>query len=215
MSHLLIDADRAHDVSPDLTAAARAADARVLHVAGDIFRELSDVQTPQPLIGVFRIPEPDLPPAPSVVVALDGIQDPGNLGSILRTCRAARVDVVLLTRGVVDPYGPKVVRATAGQLARLRLVELDRPSDLAELFPRLRERVVIADSGRGVAHSSFDWTSPFVLVLGSEGAGPSAEWKALCTDYVHIPTSANVESLNVGAAAAVLLFEAQRQKTLE
>ena len=211
LTHLLIDASRANDVSTELTVAAQTADARVLHVDTELFLEMSDVETPQSLIGIFEVPTPDVPESPRVVVALDGIQDPGNLGSILRTCRAAGVDLVLLPKGVVDPYSPKVIRATAGQFTSLPLVALTSPSEMAEIAPDLQERVVIADSNLGVAHTRFDWTEPFVLVLGSEGAGPGEEWKALATDYVHIRMSHDVESLNVGAAAAVLLFEAQRQ----
>jgi TrmH family RNA methyltransferase len=207
LRYLLIDDDARDAVPSDFVDAARQADAHILAIEADLFRDISDVETPQPVIGVFAIPEPKMPAKPSVVVALDGVQDPGNIGSILRTCRAANVEAVLLSKGVVDPYSPKVVRATAGQLASLPILDRAGPDSLHSA----PDRIVVADSRRGEAYSAFDWTLPFVLVLGSEASGPGPDWQSAATDFVHISMNPEVESLNVAAAAAVLLFEAQRQ----
>lgn len=216
LTRLLADADRINDVPTSFLEAADAADATLLAVDSGLFAELSDVEAAQPLIGVFEMPDATVPEAPHSVVTLDGIQDPGNLGSILRTCQAAGVDAVLMSRGTVDPYSPKVVRATAGQFAALPLIPISSPESLASPdfrgFPR---RIVLADSAGAVSHTDFDWAESFVLVLGNEAAGPGTEWTDAATDRVRISMAAGVESLNVAAAAAVLLFEARRACTLD
>ena len=216
MTHLLVDAGRLDETPLDLIEAAQAADARLLAVESAIFTQISDVESAQPVIGVFKIPNHPPPQAPTAVVVLDGIQDPGNLGSILRTCRAARVDAVLLMKGSADPYSPKVVRATAGQftalpLLRLPSVEALKTSD----FTGFPAQILIADSAGGQPHTAIDWSSPFVLVLGNEAAGPSRAWDAYAAGRVRIAIAPEVESLNVAAAAAVLLFEARRDCVFE
>ncbi len=129
---MLIDADRQGDLPGRFFQAAEEADAHILAVDPALFKELSDVEAAQPVIGVFAFPEHEMPASPSVVVAFDGIQDPGNVGSIIRTCNAAAVDAVLIMKGTADPYGPKVVRATAGQIAALNIVHLSSPAALSD-----------------------------------------------------------------------------------
>lgn len=210
LSRLLIDAQRLDEVPEQLLDAARNADATLLAVDPALFAELSDVETSQPVIGVFEMPDSTAPERPHAVITLDGIQDPGNLGSILRTCRAAGVDAVLMSRGTVDPYGPKVVRATAGQFAALPIIPISSPDSLkTPEFSGFPGRLVLADSGRGIPYRQFDWSEPYILVLGNEAAGPGSEWTEAATDSVRIEMAPGVESLNVAAAAAVLLFEAR------
>jgi TrmH family RNA methyltransferase len=211
LHRLLVDAGRIDDVPLPLFDAANAVDTRLLAVETGIFRELSDVEAAQAVIGVFAIPAHPAPASPEIVVVLDGIQDPGNLGSILRSCRAARVDAVLLAKGTVDPYSPKVVRGTAGEFAALPVLSLDSPEALRSGdFAGFPGRIVVAGSGAGRRHTEYDWSTPFILVLGSEAAGPRAKWSEFDVDRVRIALDPSVESLNVAAAAAVLLFEARR-----
>ena len=211
---VLIDADRAAEIPQPLIEQLQAADARINLVEPSIFTYLSDVTSPQPLIAAFNMRDIELPGDLSQVVAIDGIQDPGNLGTILRTCRAAGVELAGLLPGTADLYNPKVVRATAGQLGSLAVVQttgLDVLID-AQIARGIEPRIVIAEAGANTCHTSFDWTEPFVLVLGNEAAGPRSETVALATHRVRIDMAAGSESLNVGAAAAVLLFEARRQR---
>ncbi|MEZ4523977.1 MAG: RNA methyltransferase [Thermomicrobiales bacterium] len=212
--YLLIDDERRADVPPSLPEEADRQDARVLAVDPSIFLELSDVETPQPVIGVFRIPHQPLPGRPRKLVALDGIQDPGNMGSILRTCRAAGIDGVLVLRGTVDPYSPKVVRATAGLFASLPLQMLDSIDDIQKQEWALPDQIVIADGNAPTRHTDLDWTVPHILVLGSEGSGTRHQWQSLATASVRIDMEPGVDSLNVAAAAAVLIFEVRRQYAL-
>lgn len=209
---LLIDAERRAEVPAYLLEIADRTDARSLLVSSEIFEYLSDVETPQPVIGVFVMPELVIPRSPRILVALDGVQDPGNLGSILRTCRAAGVDGIVLSSGTADPYNPKVVRSTAGQFGDLPVLPVSNVDQIWTEHRSIPEQIVVADQAAGSRHTDLDWTAPFVLVLGSESTGVGNEWRANATDQVRIDMEPGVESLNVAAAAAVLLFEARRQR---
>ena len=166
------------------------------------------------------------PPAPAsvrgaFVLALDRLQDPGNLGTLMRTALAAGVEAVWLAEGA-DPLQPKVLRASAGAALALPILRMEA----SEMEHRLRElaaagsqlvAAVVADAPDGegrlpVPYWQLDWTRPTVLLLGNEGAGLAPELQALATCRVTIPHSAAVESLNVAVAAAPLLLERWRQQ---
>lgn len=210
---LLIDSDRRDDIPSELVDAAVDRDATTLLVAHDVFSGLADVETPQAIIGVFGVQEPRIPDAPSFVVALDGIQDPGNLGSIFRTCVASGVEAALLLPGTVDVYNPKVVRSTAGFFSKLPMMWATSTTALNVGGAKLPERVVVADSAATTSYTAFDWKPPFVLVIGGEASGVRHDWSKVATDRVRIEMAGGVESLNVAAAAAVLMFEARRQRS--
>lgn len=149
------------------------------------------------------------------VLALDQLQDPGNLGTLLRTALAAGVDEVWLAGGA-DPLQPKVLRASAGAALALPLLRL---LDRQALQPRLeqarsRGQQLVATMVQPSAkpYWQLDWSSPTVLLLGNEGAGLAPELAALANQHVTIPHSAAVESLNVAVAAAPLLLERWRQQ---
>ncbi|CAK6700589.1 RNA methyltransferase [Synechococcus sp. CBW1107] len=149
------------------------------------------------------------------VLALDQLQDPGNLGTLLRTALAAGVDEVWLGGGA-DPLQPKVLRASAGAALSLPLLrEADR-SGLQRLLERARasghQLVASLLDAAARPYWQLDWTSPTVLLLGNEGAGLHPELAVLATQRVTIPHSSAVESLNVAVAAAPLLLERWRQQ---
>jgi TrmH family RNA methyltransferase len=165
-----------------------------------------------------------LPPpaaAAQFVLALDQLQDPGNLGTLLRTALAAGVEATWLGGGA-DPWQPKVLRSSAGAALAL---PLQREADRAGLLPRLEnaraaghQLVATLVEGSSAAAEApipywqLDWTRPTVLLLGNEGAGLHPELAALATHRVTIPHSAAVESLNVAVAAGPLLLERWRQQ---
>ena len=152
---------------------------------------------------------------PGFVLALDRLQDPGNLGTLLRTALAAGVEQVWLADGA-DPHAPKVLRASSGAALALPVERLDGEG--------LRQRLLQAGvaglqrlatrAGDGQPYWDLDWTQPTVLLLGNEGAGLAAELAALADHCVTIPHSTAVESLNVAVAAAPLLLERWRQRQL-
>ncbi|GMK39431.1 23S rRNA methyltransferase [Paenibacillus sp. CCS19] len=147
----------------------------------------------------------------SLVVVLDGVRDPGNAGTIIRSADAVGADAVVLGRGCVDLYNPKTVRSTMGSLFHLPVVE----ADLAKLLPQAKERGIrIAATSLQSAVSCFDcdWTDSTWLVLGSESDGVSADALALADQSVIIPIRGQAESLNVAMAGTVILYEALRQR---
>ena len=163
-------------------------------------------------------PEASSGPWPSLVLALDGLQDPGNLGTLMRTALASGVEALWLADGA-DPLQPKVLRASAGAALALPLRREPRAA-LAERLAAARaaglQLVVAVRPGAGppepLPYWQLDWRRPTVLLLGNEGAGVSADLEALASVRVTIPHSAAVESLNVAVAAAPLLLERLRQQ---
>ena len=177
-------------------------------LAPHVMERIASTDSPQPVLAVVRMqeqPVADLAGA-SLVVVCDRIADPGNLGTILRSCEAAGVDGIVLLTGSVDPYNPKVVRASAGALFHVPVV-----SDVAlHELQRLGLPFVGTSSHQGSAYTATDLARPFALVMGSEAHGvdpqiPIDEW-------ISIPHVGRAESLNVAMAATVVVFEAARQR---
>ncbi len=149
-----------------------------------------------------------------LVVAVDGVQDPGNLGTIIRSADAVGAQGIVLGKGTVDLYNPKTVRSTMGSMFHLPIAE----ADLTQLLPRAQAggaQLVITDLSASRSCYDLDLTKPTWLVLGNEGSGVSPEVSALVNETVIIPMRGESESLNVAMAATVLLFEAMRQRLLK
>ena len=152
-----------------------------------------------------------------VLLILDGISDPGNMGTILRTALAADVDTVLLTPNCVDCYSPKVVRAAVGTHM---LLPIERDLSWAALAEKVQvhcaghARVLLADSASTTLYYEQDLIRPFALLIGNEAHGPSVEAYALATTRVMIPLANAVESLNAAMATGVIVYEAMRQRGL-
>jgi TrmH family RNA methyltransferase len=183
---------------------------RTVIMPDKLFRSIAATETSQ---GVIALVEPptwsieQLFGPQSLVVVLDGLQDPGNAGAIVRTAEAFGATGVMFLKGTVSPHHPKTLRASAGSLFRIPYAagvaaDLDRPGlSLYAAMPFTGSQRLAAD---------VDFKHPCAIVIGSEGRGVSAEVLALCEE-IAIPTAA-VESLNAAAAAAVLLYEARRQR---
>lgn len=152
------------------------------------------------------------------MLVLDDLADPGNMGTILRTALAADVQEVLLTPHCVDCYSPKVVRSAAGAHVALPVeIDLSWP-EIAEKVSShcgaAAKRVFIAEASGAVSYEAEDLTQPFVLIIGNEAHGLSAQARALATQAISIPLANQVESLNAAMAAGIILFEAVRQMRL-
>jgi len=240
----LLDADilpREVYYAPELlqrTAKGRALLTRLLHTPGlsgeqlievseRVIEALGDVQTSQGVVSVLpldafwparlharRSPSVQRP----VLLILDGVADPGNMGTILRTALAADVYEVLLTANCVDCYSPKVVRAAAGAHVSLP-VEVNLP------WPAIRQkvaahcgtvanvpRVLLAEAGSPRMYYEEDLKTPFALIIGNEAQGPSQEAQALATLTIGIPLANGVESLNAAIATGIILYEAVHQR---
>jgi TrmH family RNA methyltransferase len=171
-------------------------------------RAIADTKTPQGILAVAPFPEIEVEDS-HLGLVLDGLRDPGNLGTILRSAVAAGVGQVITVRGTVDVFGPKVVRGAMGAHFRLP-IRADCSWD--EISDTLQQRQILLADARGeTAYDKVDWSQPSVLIMGGEARGAGAEARRLCTGTVSIPMWANVDSLNVAVATSIILFEAARQ----
>jgi len=190
-----------------------------VEIASDaVLDAAQDARSPQPVVALARWRPADGPgliensAADCLVLAAVGIQDPGNLGTLIRTADAAGVSWFAAAGAGVDPAHPRTVRATAGSLFRLPVTRWDDPVSLVRALRGRKVRTLASAAGAGTPYPRVDWTRPTALFVGGEGSGLPAEVAAALDGRVTIPMRAGVESLSVGAAAAVLLFEAARQR---
>jgi TrmH family RNA methyltransferase len=180
-------------------------------VAGHVLQAASDTQTPQGVLAVVEMRALPLPPAPDFVFIPDGVRDPGNLGSMLRTAAAAGVQAILIPRGAVDVYAPKVVRAAMGAHFRLPIASLTW-DEIASLPGREALHIYLADAAGGEPYFQCNLRLPLALIVGGEAEGAGEAARRLASATLHIPMASGVESVNAAAAAAILLFEVARQR---
>jgi RNA methyltransferase, TrmH family len=192
--------------------AARRRAAREVTVTPEVFGALTQVPAPQGVLAIApRPPAAPMPPAAdgqTLAVVLDTIQDPGNVGTIVRTAVACRATIIVAAGATADPFAPKALRASAGAAFQ---VPIGFPGGAEETEAALRSagiRIVVADAHAPAPADEAAWARPLALVLGSEAAGPAPVWRAHGALAVRVPVLGPVESLNVAAAAAVLLYQA-------
>jgi TrmH family RNA methyltransferase len=199
-----------------LVEAARVARVPTYEVSPQVMQAISDADTPPGVVAIAPYVDVDptrlLDAGSDLFVVLAEVRDPGNLGTILRTASAAGAGGVFLTRGTVDVYNPKAVRASAGTLFHLPVArEVAVPWVLTELGRRHIRRVA-ADPSATTMYDEVDMRGPSALVFGNEAWGLPGETVAVVDERASIPMRASAESLYVGIAAAVFLFEAVRQR---
>ena len=180
-------------------------------VSDNVMQAASDTQTPQGILAVQRMISQPVPERFDFVFIPDGVRDPGNLGTILRTCAAAGVDAVFLPPGTVDPYSPKVVRSGMGAHFRLPFSSISWEDIISQLEPS-GLRVYLAAAGEGQVYTQADFRLPLALIVGGEAEGAGEVAGKLAGERVHIPMPGGMESLNAAIAGGVLLFEVVRQR---
>ena len=169
--------------------------------------------TPQPLLIVAERPVAALPPAgASFVLVAVSVSDPGNAGTLLRCAEASGADGVIFAGTAADPFGPKAVRASAGSVFRVPPVVSGEPVEALEGLRERGLRTLGAAAGRGLPYDRADLSEPLALVVGSESHGLPPGVADHIDGWVHVPLAGLAESLNVGAAAAILCFEVQRRR---
>ena len=210
--HELIYSDQI--LGDDLELVQRASDKRITltRVSKDVFKKIADVMTPQGIAAVVRIPEwkPEqiLSRKDALIVVACGLQDPGNLGTIIRSCEAAGASALITLEGTADPFNAKVVRATAAGLLALPILRLKTSEFIREAEKR-HVRLVATAAQNGVSYREFDWKKrPIALCIGNEGEGLPEVIESRCTHRVSIPMKGSAESLNAAVAASILLFQA-------
>jgi len=176
-----------------------------------VLRAASDTRTPQGLLAALEWRDLPLPPKPNFVLIPDQIQDPGNLGTMLRSAHAAGAQAALLPPETTDAFAPKALRAGMGAHFRLPIHSLD--------WEAIRQylagvTILLAAVDEGLAYTRADLRAPLALIVGSEAQGASREAHQAAAGCLHIPLPGRSESLNAAVAAGILMFEVVRQRQL-
>jgi len=194
--------------------AAHGAGARLFELSPGVLERVAGTSTPQPLLAV--VPAVDVPlervRGASFVLVLVDVRDPGNAGTVLRSAEAAGAGAVICCEGSVDAFNPKTVRASAGSLFHVPLVVGCDALQVLDQIGQWGVRRLATAARLGTPHTSVDLRSPFAFVLGNEAHGLPPHVAEVVDEVVTIPLAGRSESLNVGMAAAVLCFEAARQR---
>lgn len=196
----------------ELIAALRAAQVPLSEATDEVFSAVSDTESPQGVVALASRPQLSLETVlateekPFLLVAA-GVSDPGNLGSLIRTADAAGASGVIVAEGSVSPFNSKCVRATMGSILRLPVADKVPVAKILEAFRGKGVRMVATDSHAGIEFRDADYAGPIALCLGGEAEGLPEEMKKAASLIVRIRLQHEVESLNVAAAGAILLFE--------
>ena len=186
-----------------------ARDVSATDVSAKVLAHMSYRAEPEGVLAVVEAPRRAVPDDPTLLLVAVGIEKPGNLGAMARTADAAGADALLVGDGRADPWNPNAIRASTGAVFTLPIVEITR-EELAEL----PVQKVAGTLGAATAHADADLTKPTAIMIGAEDAGLPEDWRALADVEVEIPMRGRTaDSLNASAAAAILLFEAVRQRT--
>lgn len=189
-------------------------------VSSEVFKKISDTMTPQGILCVVERDEKSFEDLfqkenPTVMV-LEDLQDPGNLGTILRTGEGAGIDAVILTKGSVDIYNPKVIRSTMGSIYRVPFMYTDCIEDVILKLKEKNITVYAAHLKGEKYYDEFDYAGRggCAFLIGNEGNGLKDETAELADEYLKIPMEGSVESLNAAVASSILMYEVYRQKRL-
>lgn len=185
-------------------------DVPTVYVTNEIINKLSDLESPSKVMALCKMKESDQIEGNNILV-LDGIQDPGNLGTIIRSSLAFGVDTLVLSPETCDLYNPKVIRSTQGMVFGLNIIT----TELIPLIENLKEEGypiygTKVEYGKDVRSLTSKDKEKYVLIMGNEGKGVHHEILDMCDSYLYIDMSEKVESLNVGVAASILIYELNR-----
>lgn len=186
-------------------------------ISKDLFKSISDTDNPQGILAVVEFEEyglKDTLKENNFFVVLDRVQDPGNMGTIIRTADAFGANAVIVTNGCVDVYNPKTIRSTMGSIFQIPIVHI---GDIEEVVKELKdEKVNIVSTSLNTNKYSYDidFKSDCALIIGNEANGISDEVLGLSDQLVKIPMVGKAESLNAGVASAVLMYEVLRQRNV-
>jgi TrmH family RNA methyltransferase len=207
--HMLLNVAASHDAETTALLA-RMGDVPVTQLDDRLFAELSELKTPTGILALIDVPQMDRPIAQNCfALLLEDIQDPGNLGSMLRSAAATGCDAVFLSPGCADAWSPKVLRAAMGGHFALHIYEQQDLTSVAQAF----NGMLLATSLQATRSLyDCDLCGNVAFMVGNEGAGLSDELLNFATQKITIPMQGKVESLNVAAATAICLFEVVRQR---
>lgn len=177
-------------------------------LSSDLFKDLCHTETPQGIMAEISLEasEKELDWQGHAYLVCDQIQDPGNLGTIIRTADAAGVAGVVLTKGCVDLYNDKVIRSSQGSIWHLPIISMES-ADVIDLAQNTGLKIYTsALHARSISYRQVDYTCPYLMVVGNEGQGVSSQWLEVADEILTIPMPGQAESLNVAIATGILLF---------
>ena len=188
----------------------------LVYVPDNIFREITDTENPQGILAIAKFEFRDLSELKGkdkpFLLLLDELQDPGNMGTIIRTADAFNIDGIILTDGCVDPYNAKVVRATMGSIFRLPLYYTNDGISVLNDLKMSKINIYSTSLEGSVPIFDIDYNEGFVLIIGNESKGVSEDIFALSDKLIRIPMPGGSESLNAGVAASIIMYEAMKQR---
>lgn len=190
----------------------------VLRLTGNVFSSAVETRSPQGIAALIAAPLHDLDeimnqPAALILIAV-GLQDPGNIGTLVRSAEAFGATGVLTTPNTVSPWNQKAIRSSAGSIFRVPVAVATQEQIATIQSHNIHRMAAVGAAGQEViAAQDADLRSPCAIMIGNEGAGLSAEWIAMATARITIPCPGPVESLNAAVAGSLLLYEASRQRS--
>lgn len=188
----------------------------LIYVPVNIFKEISDTENPQGILGIAIFEYKSVSEIENkerfFLLFLDEVQDPGNMGTIIRTADAFNADGIIITDGCVDPYNPKVVRATMGSIFRVPLYYI---SDKVQELKKLKDmniQIYSTSLNGSIPVYDANFNEGFILTIGNESNGVSEEIFSLSDKLIKIPMPGKAESLNAGVAASIIMYEVMKQR---
>lgn len=188
---------------------------RLIKVTEGIFKEISDTDNPQGVLAVGEFVLNSLDndvDLKSSFLFLDALQDPGNLGTIIRSCDAFKLDGIILGENCVDSYNPKVVRATMGSIFRVPIYYIKNNTHCLMKLKDSNFKLYATSLDGSVPNYDIDYRDKYVIVIGNESQGVDDSILAIADGLIKIPMPGDAESLNAGVAASIIMYEAMRQR---
>lgn len=178
-----------------------------------VIKDICDTENPQGVVAVCKKVDYVIDDIlKDLIVILDEVQDPGNLGTIIRTCDAAGVDGIVILKGTVDVYNPKVLRSTMGSIFNIPIVFVDKLSDISNAFLEGGYNILASSLEGSKPLYEYDFSAKTAVILGNEANGVKEENMNMATHRILVPMEGQAESLNVGIANSVIVYEALRQR---
>ena len=185
----------------------------LIYVTEKVFNTITDVKTPQGIIAIVEKNNStcEINYSEEIIIALDDVQDPGNLGTIIRTADSANLKQIILSKNSADPYNPKVVRSTMGGIFRVNIIEVDNLEETLKQTQKngFKVMVTVLDTQKSIYDANYNKK---VIVIGNEANGISKLIQNIADEKVKIPMLGKTESLNASVAAGVMIYEYVRRK---
>lgn len=185
-------------------------------VSDEVFAKMSDTQTPQGILTVLKRPEYNLDlllqKENPLFIILENLQDPGNLGTIVRTGEGAGITGVIMSAGTVDIFNPKTIRATMGSIYRVPFLYVEDMADTIQKLHKHGVHTYAAHLSGRIYYQDVSFKGPTAFIIGNEGNGLTKETADRAEKYIKIPMEGQVESLNAAVATALLMYETHRQR---